>query len=267
MRHLPLLALLLIPACTASPTNPSFPVTFEQADRALDDMAARPRPLQRPLVIIGGFLDPNLSPPYFKWRISQLTSTHNQYVTVSPGFCNSFAECRQLVIDAVDRAFPSADPNFTTEVDVLGASLGGLVARHAAAPSPDPTTPRRLKIARLFTIASPHAGATLATRHAVTDFHKDMRPNSPFLTTLATHDPTATYSLFAYTRLDDQIVGERNAAPPGQTPYWLGTPPLQLSHAGAMLDPRILADIVKRLRNEPAFTTTPPAPLPPRNSP
>ncbi|HSI32701.1 MAG TPA: hypothetical protein VK986_03845, partial [Tepidisphaeraceae bacterium] len=232
------------------------------ADRALDDMAAHPKPLARPLLIIGGFLDPNLSPPYFKSRITHLTGDANQFITVSPGFCNSFAECRQMTIDAVDRAFPSADPSFTTEVDVIGASLGGLVARHAAAPSSDPTRPRRLKIARLFTLASPHAGAVLADRAAVTEFHKAMRPGSPFLMSLAAHDATATYELFAYTRLEDEIVGERNAAPPGQTPYWLGTPPLQLSHVGTMMDPRILADIARRLRGEPGFTVAPPAPFP-----
>ena len=39
-------------------------------------------------------------------------------------------------------------------------------------------------------------------------------------------------------------------------------PPLELSHIGAVLDPRILADIVLRLRNEPPLTHEPRAPLP-----
>src|SRR4051812_11014358 len=42
-------------ACAAKPQNPSFPVTFSQAETAIDQMRADPHPLSRPLVIIGGF--------------------------------------------------------------------------------------------------------------------------------------------------------------------------------------------------------------------
>lgn len=259
---LPLVALASLACSNApAPTNPSFPATFSEARQALDQMSAHPRPLDRPLVVIGGFLDPNVSPPLYKWHFQRLTND-DRIVTVSVGFCGSFDECRQKVLEAVDRAYPSADPTWTTEVDVVGASLGGLVARYAAAPSGDPAKPRRLKIARLFSISSPQRGATLATTLGFTQYHRDMRPGSPFLRSLANHDARATYQLYPYVRLKDEIVGEQYAAPPDRDPLWLPNPPLTLAHAGAMADERILADIGLRLRNEPPLSREPASPLP-----
>jgi hypothetical protein len=251
----------LFTACAAKPTNPSFPVTFSQAGKAVDQMRADPQPLSRPLVIIGGFGDLNISPPLFK-NFFQTISRDSQIITVSVGLCQSFHECRQKVIEAIDEALPSTDPAFTAEVDVVGASLGGLVARYCAAPSDDPAQPRRLKIARLFSISSPHSGATLANLIAITAYHRDLRPNSSFLQRLAEQDGDATYELYPYVRLHDELVGAKNAAPPGVDPFWLPNPPLTLAHLGAIIDTRILADIARRLRGEEPFTLFPATPLP-----
>ena len=257
---LPLL-LLTIGCAAPQPNNPSFPLGVDQAQRALDYMSAHPRPLDRPLLVVGGFWDFGVSPPLYKWHFHRI-SGDDRIVPVSIAFCGSFHECRAALIDAVDRAFPTDDPEFTTEVDVVGASLGGLAARFAAAPSPDPVHPRRLKIARLFSIASPQSGATLAADFGFTQFHRDMRPGSAFLETLAGEDAQATYKLYPYVRLGDGIVGDQYAAPPNQSPLWLPTPPLQSAHAGALTDPRIIADIARHLRGEHPFSNSPPAPLP-----
>jgi hypothetical protein len=200
----------LFTACACKPQNPSFPVTFSQAGKAVDDMRAQPRQLSRPLVIIGGFGDPNVSPPLFK-NFFQSICRDSQIITVSVGLCQSFHECRQKVIEEIDKALPTTDPDFTAEVDVVGASLGGLVARYVAAPSDDPAHPRRLKIARLFSISSPHTGARLAQLIAFTAYHRDLRPNSAFLERLAEHDGDATYELYPYVRLHDELVGANHA--------------------------------------------------------
>src|SRR2546423_5936504 len=118
----------LFTACAGKPQNPSFPITFSDAGKAVDDMRADPKALSRPLVIIGGFGDPNVSPPLFK-NFFRGISTDTKIITVSICFCQSFNECRQKVIEAVDKACPSDNLNFTAEVDVVGACLGGLVAR------------------------------------------------------------------------------------------------------------------------------------------
>lgn len=252
----------LLGGCYSPQTvNPSFSVTFDEAKEALDVMRANPRRLARPLVIVGGFMDPNVSPPLFDHFFRGVTGD-TRIVTVSIGFCNSFDECRKRIIDAVDKAYPSDDPLWTTEVDVVGASLGGLASRYAAAPSNDPAHSRRLRIARLFSISSPHMGATLAEKVALTDFHRDLRPGSVFLKRVAEADAEAKYELFPYVHLGDEIVGEQYAAPPGVTPFWLSSPPLIQAHAAAMIDGRILADISRRLRGETPFTNLPATALP-----
>src|SRR5689334_22416854 len=80
-----------------APTNPSFPVTFDEARQAIHEMAAHPRPLDRPLVVIGGFLDPNVSPPLYKMHFQRITND-DRIVTVSVGFRGSFDECRRKVL-------------------------------------------------------------------------------------------------------------------------------------------------------------------------
>jgi len=259
MRHL-LLLFLLLAGCAATASNPSFPLTSAQAHQAIQQMRDDPHRLSRPVLLIGGFLDPDIAPTIYRSFFASVT-IDAKLIPVSIGFCNSFADCRRKVIAAVDAACPSTDPNWTTEVDVVGASLGGLVARFAAAPSPDPAHPRRLRIARLFSISSPHAGSALAESFAITDFHREIRPGSAFLKTLAAEDADARYILYPYVLLNDTIIDDRYAAPPGTTPFWLPNDTILPSHHAAMFDDRILADIARRLRGESPFSRFPPAPL------
>ena len=255
------LTLLLLAGCSTTPVNPSFPITQSQADQAIAEMRADPRPLPHPVLLVGGFLDPEVVPTYQKFFFKSVSSDA-KLIPVSVGFCTSFAQCREKVIDAVDAACPNSDPKWTTEVDVVGASLGGLVARYAAAPSLDPTHPRRLKIARLFSISSPQAGAELAQDAAITDFHREIRPGSEFLRQLASSDASATYKIYPYVLLNDAIINDAYAAPPGMTAFWLPNDSPFPSHPAAMVDDRILADIARRLRDETPFSHDPPAPLP-----
>jgi hypothetical protein len=256
-----LLFLLCVTGCTAAPSNPSFPITSTEAHQAIEQMRCNPKSLPRPVLLIGGFLDPSIVPALDQSFFASVT-INAKLIPVSIGFCNSFAECREKVIAAVDTACPSSDPIWTTEVDVVGASLGGLVARYAAAPSPDSAHPRRLRIARLFSISSPQSGSKLAKDLGFTDFHKEIRPNSAFLKVLAAEDPDAGYKLYPYVLLNDTIIDARYAAPPGDTAFWLPNDSLLPSHDAAMVDQRILADIARRLREEPPFSRFPATPLP-----
>jgi hypothetical protein len=282
-----LLAALSAMGCATHTPNPSFNVSNDDAREALREMSHDAKPLPRPLVILGGLDDPGIAAMVLEDDIRELTGDDPRVIGVSFFFCGSFDGCRKRVIDAVDKAFPSDDPVWTTEVDVVAVSMGGLVARYAAAPpkmkpaSPDatsqPTTDRsptrRLRIARLFTISSPHRGAALAFLPTFNQLQIDMRAGSKFLQRLDACDelveagsaqtrPSDSYELIPYVRLDDMIVGEKNAAPEGWTPWWVPAVPLQDSHMFAIADPRIVADIARRLRGEPPLTTDPPAPLP-----
>jgi pimeloyl-ACP methyl ester carboxylesterase len=248
---------LITAGCATRPINPSFPLNVDDANRALTEMEHHPKPLVRPVLIVGGFMEPGLMPPSVKSRLTPLfTGSPGKYfstLTLITAF--NFDGCRQRLIAAVDARYPSSDPTCTAEVDVIAISMGGLAAYYAATPLPDQ---RRLRIARLFTIASPLRGARLAPLPTLSPLQKDMRPGSTFLTSL----PAADYPIIPYTRLGDELVGESNASPPGTPPWWLPNRPFQSSHLQAYSDPRILADIARRLRGEPTFTHDPPHALP-----
>jgi hypothetical protein len=242
------------------PTNPSFPVTLAEARRALARMRAEPRVLERPLVVLGGYLEPGLSKAFLQRRIHLLTED-SRIAGVSFALCADFDECRRKTIAGVEKEFPRFDPLWTAEVDVIGVSMGGIVARYAAL-RPENAGARRLRIARLFTISSPHLGADRARLPAINQLQVDMRADSAFLRWLNRPENAPAFPVFPYVCLGDHTVGAANAAPVGATAWWVPDIPLRLPHSGAVVDPRIIADIARRLRGEEPFTTVPPAPLP-----
>ena len=248
--------------CAAPRVNPSFDVSTRDARAAMRAMREDRVPLARPLVILGGFSDPGFAAAKVRGAMRQCFARADERRVIAVNFpwTGSFDECRRRVTRAVDAAFPTHDPEQTAEVDVIGISMGGLVARVAAEDAPPGE--RRLRVARLFTIASPLRGARLAARHpiALTSMHRDMRAGSPLLARLNARAPE--YPVVSYTRLNDSIVGEAYAAPAGQGVWWLDNGPLEHAHWAAIHDPRILADIARRLRGEAPLTTDPPAPLP-----
>jgi hypothetical protein len=65
-----------------------------------------------------------------------------------------------------------------------------------------------------------------------------------------------------YVRLGDRIVGADHAAPAGRVAWWVPNPPMELAHVGASGDPRVRADVARRLRGETPLTKTPPAAVP-----
>ena len=70
------------------------------------------------------------------------------------------------------------NPPSTPAVDVIGTSMGGLVARYAAL---DIEGKPRLNVSKLFTIATPHLGADLAELPSFNQLHLDMRKGAVFI--------------------------------------------------------------------------------------
>jgi pimeloyl-ACP methyl ester carboxylesterase len=257
---------LLSTGCASTAPNPSFAVTRSDAQRALVEMRAQPKRLERPLVILSGFCDPGIASAHLRGEFRRLTGD-DRVIGVSFLFCGDFDDCRREVIAAVDKAFPNDDPRWTTEVDVLGVSMGGLVGRYAAVPTVREPDGRRLRVARLFTISTPHRGASLALVPSFHPLQIDMRAESFFLRRPADvegdmrkHSPA--YQIHPYVRLGDRVVGPANAAPHGQTPRWVPGDALPGAHSMAIMDARIIADVARRLRGEDPLTTDPPQPLP-----
>lgn len=250
-------------AASVAVVNPSFPVTREQASTLLKAEAVAPRQLDRPLVILGGFLDFGVGPLYQAKRLSPYV--RGEPIRISFADCITFEACRHRVVNTLDRLLGEAGPKETVEVDVIGQSMGGLVAMFSA--MDDPSLGKRVHIRKLFTIASPLQGASRAARIPINvmPLARDMRPGSDFYAKLATHP--IDYDIASYTRLDDWAVGERFAAAAGHSVYWVDTPPFESAHVGAFADSRIILDIVRRLRDETPVTLDPPAPLPPTTRP
>ncbi len=256
------LSLIAVAGCATGIVNPSFPLSVSDAKCELDAMKNAPVELARPVVVAGGYLDPHLG-PWWVSRVFRQYTGDERFVDVSFFFCSTFDQCRTKLIAAVDAAYPSDDPTWTTEVDVVGISMGGLVARDAAAPPENSAaTSRRLRIRRLFTLSSPHRGARWASLPCFLKLHRDMRIGSDLLVRLNEEARGTEYAIYPYVRLGDLIVGAENAAPPGSPPLWVSDRLLQPAHAAGVVDARIHADVARRLRGESPYTTLPAAAIP-----
>ena len=264
-----LIVVFSLSGCAVQRNNQSFSVTVAIAKADVRRMKKEPMPLMRPLIIISGYSDPGIGPALLAGKFHQLTGDDRIATVVLPIWA-SMEACRRLLVTKVEKHFPSPEPNYTVEIDAIGISIGGVVARYAASGLPlidqDTETMKQLQLKRLFTISSPHRGAKMASLPALTSQHLDVRSGSEFLHRLnsAGVDKSGpiTYNVVAYTRLEDGVVGAANTAPPNQVPRWVPRPPLGLGHIGSLIDARIIADIARRLRNEEPWTKDPPESLP-----
>lgn len=269
------LAVIALAACSAErPVNPSFPLSTRDAKLALKQMQRDQKPLPRPVIVLGGIHDPGFAPSHIADVIRDSVPDRTQIIDIAFFSNLSFDDCADNVIEDVEEAFPDDDPASTIEVDVVGFSMGGIVARYAASPQYAAKSGVRLRIARLYTISSPHTGAELADLPTFDSRAKDMREDSTFLKSLNGDDENdspddpgrsagadAPYEIIAYVRLHDGVVGAEHAAPPGATAWWVPSG-FTMAHTFAGHDQRILADILRRLRGEQPFTIEPPAPIP-----
>jgi hypothetical protein len=271
-----MLACLALAGCAGrGAVNPSLPVAYRDAQLDLSRMERAPVGPQRPIVVVAGYWDPGLAHVRVRGALrGPLGGPAMLGVAVPPWL--TMDQARDRLIRAVDAAFPSDDAGWTTEVDVVGFSMGGLVARYAGVkplavgglPGGDARAPpRRLRIGQLYTIATPHRGARLAGLPSLLSPQQaDMRAGSPLLVLLdrgpARGVKGSGYPMWSYVRLGDPIIGSPSAAVGDVPPYWVAARPLEPSHLAAATDPRILADIARRLRGEPPLTDGPPTPLP-----
>lgn len=249
---------------SANQMNPSFPLTVGDANEALKEMRDDPKPLERPVLVIGGWMNTGLMTSRLAGVLRGCAADDNKIAHVAMVGYSTFDRCRERVIRAVDEELgttpESIAANETIEVDVVAFSMGGLVARYAAAERTDGA--KRLNIKHLYTIATPHCGANMAPLAGFEPRALEMQHGSALLSLLNNNIPDPGYELTAYVRLGDLTVGQDNCALPGSCAWWVPNRPFEGAHNDAFRDPRILADIARRLRGETPFTRTPAAPLP-----
>jgi pimeloyl-ACP methyl ester carboxylesterase len=231
-------------------TDPNHPLHPANIDREWRRLLDNPVGLQRPLVVFSGWRAPWWAAWNTAERLRRLTGGARDMVLPVPfTFHNSVDAMVRTAIDRVAEAWPT-DGRTTVEVDVVGVSMGGLIARAAAAPAAARHHGRRLAIANLFTVSTPHRGAKLARYIAPDTPAREMRTGSAWLARLDEALPCCEYNLVCYTLLNDLWVGARNTAPEGHCPIWF---PGRLfgNHILVTLDRRIFIDIARRLRGEP----------------
>lgn len=215
-------------------------------------MRRAPGPLERPLLVLAGYHSPLFTARAVASRLCQLTGGTDQsaLAIAYPFVCDIEAASRRAIA-AATAAFPGPSADQTHEFDVVGISMGGLVARYAAA-GRTPGVPR-LNIRRLFTIATPHRGAKIARTVAVDRAAHEMLPDSEFLRNLDRGLDGSSYELVCYGQLRDWWVGATNTAPPGHEPRWTDTRGLiayTLSHFAINYNRAVLIDLARRLRGE-----------------
>ncbi len=258
-RPLALLAALCLalPACTYNGAhNPALTTDAIAYERELDLVRARmrenPVDLPRPVVVVSGYMDPGIASQGIAKALAQLTTgDRSDFLVFNPRNPESVQEAAVELGEFVSRELTGRPGAIETpEVDVVGLSLGGVVARLAAE---ETVRWPRLNIRRLYTIASPHTGAALAPRFRfLSPVLDEISPGSTFLTELNARTAIHDYELIPYAIQNDGIVGYDNQAPPGDEAYWVRGR-LFGSHLAVNMDETILTDIALRLRGEPSL--------------
>ena len=252
-----LIHLIAVVSLLAGGPTPSFEVGRAEAARQLRaadaDADADAADLPRPVVILDGFLDPGYGSAAWRGQLLAAGVDDAQIGRVSFFPARDFADCRQQTVEAVRARFGDR------AVDLVGISMGGLVAVDVAASG-------ELEVARVFTVCSPLRGARLAVEAPqVLTLQKQMRPDAAFVAAvpgkLAALDGRRVGRVH-YAAEVDRTVRVEEAAPPGESAYWLPAGGRPWSHNDAVIDPRIVLDVLRRLRGRPPVTPAAPPPLP-----
>lgn len=229
--------------------NPDFPID-DAFHRGVERLKAMRPALPRTLVIISGYHAPRISAARVRDVLSRFCRAEQAPVLAYPLACTfpaALADVRAQIDDLGLRSTP---------VDVVGVSMGGLLARALADEDGWP-------VSRLFTLATPHRGACLADWVRADPLGASLRPGSPLFARLDALLDRRAYELTCYATLRDWWVGASNTAPPGMQPYWLdarNAAASLFSHFMINSDSRLLADIAARLCDQPPFARAPSPP-------
>ncbi len=238
-------------------TPDANPALIRARELALTDLARmrrEPVPLSRPLLILNGYHAWAGVVESVRKQLARTTSGNpDDILAVSFMDQTCFDAQRRRVLDETARWV-----GLSTSIDIVAHSMGGLVGRFCGTTNhPDG---RVLHIERLYTLASPHRGATLANIATPDATARGMRAGSDFLRGLGAA-PTTIRRLITFTHAKDPVVGAHNTSLHNEHPRWCSGSRL-LSHFSVAHNPIVLATIARELRSEPPLIDWPANPLP-----
>ncbi len=241
---LPVLVLawaIILSGCSAAEKKRTREVAAEQrdAERELKEMAAAPKPLRRPLVILSGWAEPPGNWKRFRAWLEAATCGCEREILIpdlrGPG---GLAAAAERVVDLCAEL---------GEVDVVAHSAGGLVAREAARAS---RGDRRLRIARLFAIATPHGGSPWSGFWPILPYPlqaADCRPSGDFIARLASDPSSASMPISTFWTEGDVVVPRESAEAVGNEHHAYARPRGFFVHRRCAADPRLARDVIAGL--------------------
>ena len=242
------------PARSRVQRNPEFAVLRSEARDILAACAAAPVSLSRPIFIIAGYHSPLFTIRPIASALRLCVVNPELVHTISCPFAPSLESAAEHAFATISRHSAGS------EIDIIGHSLGGIVGRMLLVRSNFPA------VRRLFTMATPHRGAIVAPLAPIDRAARQLHSKSHFLAALNSQPIPHSTQLICYARLHDWWVGARNCAPPGHGIYWLDADTAfsrLLGHFSITRDERILADCIRRIRNETPLASA--ATVPPRH--
>jgi len=264
MRHifqaLFLALVILLGGCTTL-TGPSRdnPLSKSELRAELAKMRVEPVQLERPVVVIDGWTAFG-GASIIKRELINLTDGEQDLVIKYsyPLIFSTLESNARKIVKRIEERWPSDDPEWTTEVDVVGYSMGGIIARVAAESPRKSGKPRkRLKVKHMFTIAAPHKGTGWwigwlpvdQMSWAVSLWGRNYRK------WLDERLAEADYELYCYGQGNDWIV-DGNFEAVGH-PEFKARGQIILSHLSSYGNYRHLGDIAARLRGEDPIVIVP----------
>lgn len=232
--------------------------------RELDEMARTPVRLARPVLVLTGWRAPRLQSMMLRDTLQALTGAPDaQFIAAGYPWAWSVNDAAAEALAALVERFGSRGA--IPELDVVAISMGGLVARLLAT---RPGAAREsnavlrgaagLRVRRLFTLATPHAGAIRAELARLDECSRQMHAGSAFLRALdaelldSTRPPGSPsadrFELRCFAIRHDLMVGTDRCAPPGHAARVVEGPRL-LSHALIWQHPRVLLEVAGALRS------------------
>jgi pimeloyl-ACP methyl ester carboxylesterase len=252
--HTLFLALVVLLSGCTTLTAPSKdnPLPSSELRTELEQMRADPVELDHPVVVIDGWLNYGGAGVITR-ELKELTGGEEDlFVKYNyPLIFSTLESNARKIVKIVEERWPSDDPEWTTEIDVVGFSMGGLIARVAAEAPREGKKPRkRLKVKRLFTISAPHKGTGWWIRWAAIDQMSWAVSlyGGNYRTWLNERLVEADYDLYCYGQGNDWISGNNFEAAGHREIKARGQ--FMFSHTSSYGNYRHLADIAARLRGE-----------------